>query len=115
MADDLVQRLRDIDNIDAPCSRCQSRRSAVDEIERLRAEVAKVKRLYADCDGCLGRTLARAETAERELAALREMIEKAPVAIMDTRDVLGICAPAEEDFPALYAMQGHRVRLVRED
>lgn len=54
--------------------------------------------------------------AENEaLRSVAERIEKAPVAIMDTRDVLGICAPAEEDFPALYAMQGHRVRLVRED
>jgi len=36
----------------------------------------------------------------------------APVAIMDTRDALGICAPREEDFPALYALQGRRVALV---
>ena len=36
----------------------------------------------------------------------------APVAIMDTRDALGLCAPTEEDFPALYALQGHRVALV---
>lgn len=39
-------------------------------------------------------------------------IDDAPVAIMDTRDVLGICAPTEEDFPALYALQGHRVALI---
>jgi len=39
----------------------------------------------------------------------------APVAIMDTRDALGICAPAEADFPALYALQGKRVRLVLDD
>lgn len=31
---------------------------------------------------------------------------------MDTRAALGICAPTEEDFPALYALQGKRVRLV---
>lgn len=36
----------------------------------------------------------------------------APVAIMDTRDALGLCAPTEEDFPALYALQGRRVALV---
>lgn len=36
----------------------------------------------------------------------------APVAIMDTRIFLSLCAPSEEDFPALYALQGHRVALV---
>jgi hypothetical protein len=39
----------------------------------------------------------------------------APVAIMDTRDALGICAPTEDDFPALYARQGKRVRLVLDE
>ena len=47
-----------------------------------------------------------------EAADLAKRVESAPVAIMDTRLVLGICAPAEEDFPALYAMQGRRVALV---
>lgn len=50
-----------------------------------------------------------------EIEKLRARIESAPVAIMDTRDVLGICAPTEEDFPALYAIQGRRVRLVIDD
>lgn len=36
----------------------------------------------------------------------------APIAIMDTRDALGLCAPTEADFPALYALQGRRVALV---
>lgn len=49
-----------------------------------------------------------------EIDRLRRRIDMAPVAIMDTRDALGICAPAEEDFPALYALQGKRVRLVLE-
>jgi hypothetical protein len=31
---------------------------------------------------------------------------------MDTRDALGLCAPTEEDFDALYALQGKRVALV---
>jgi len=55
-----------------------------------------------------------AEIAElrEENAQLRKIIESAPVAIMDTRDALGICAPTEDDFPALYALQGKRVRLV---
>ena len=35
-----------------------------------------------------------------------------PTAIMDTRDALGLCAPTEQDFPALYALQGRRVALV---
>ena len=43
---------------------------------------------------------------------LCERVYFAPVAIMDTRDALGICAPTEDVFPALYALQGKRVRLV---
>lgn len=39
-------------------------------------------------------------------------LDKAPVAIMDTRDGLGVCALAEEDFPALYALKGCRVALI---
>jgi len=39
-------------------------------------------------------------------------ITAAPVAVMDTREVLGLCAPTEEDFPALYALRGRRVALV---
>lgn len=50
-----------------------------------------------------------------ELDKLRARIDSAPVAIMDTRDALGICAPTEADFPALYALRGKRVRLVVED
>lgn len=49
--------------------------------------------------------------AERNAAQSR--IATAPVAIIDTRDVLSLCAPAEDDFPALYAMQGQRVALVK--
>jgi len=42
-----------------------------------------------------------------------EKLAAAPVAIMDPRDdALGLCAPTEEDFPALYALQGRRVALV---
>jgi hypothetical protein len=50
-----------------------------------------------------------------EIDKLRQRIAEAPRAIMDTRDILGICAPTEEDFPALYAIQGRRVRLVLDD
>lgn len=35
-------------------------------------------------------------------------------AIMDTREALSVCAPTEDDFPALYALQGQRVRIVKE-
>lgn len=49
-----------------------------------------------------------------EARSLVKRIEDAPVAIMDTRDLLGICAPTEDDFPALYALQGKHVRLVVE-
>jgi hypothetical protein len=50
--------------------------------------------------------------AERD--ALLARISAAPVAIMDTRHVLSLCAPDEAAFPALYALQGKRVRLVVE-
>ena len=39
-------------------------------------------------------------------------ITPCPVALMDTRDALGVCALKEEDFSALYALQGRRVALV---
>lgn len=54
----------------------------------------------------------RVHQLEKDNAALKARIDSAPVAIMDTRDVLGICAPTEDAFDALYALQGHRVRLV---
>lgn len=47
-----------------------------------------------------------------QVAAIVRAVEGAPEAIMDTRDALGICAPTEEDSPALYALQGKRVKLV---
>ena len=52
----------------------------------------------------------RALTSERDY--LRARIDSAPRAIMDTRVALGLCAPTEADFPALYALQGKRVALV---
>lgn len=48
----------------------------------------------------------------REAAELARKVSTAPIAIMDTRDALGICAPAEDDFPTLHALQGKRVALV---
>ena len=55
------------------------------------------------------------EECKREINMLREKINSAPIAIIDTRDALGICAPSEDDFPALYALQGKRVRLVLDE
>jgi hypothetical protein len=46
------------------------------------------------------------------VAALEKRLSDAPIALMDTRTALGVCALREEDFPALYALQGKRVRLV---
>lgn len=47
-----------------------------------------------------------------ELQELRTRINSAPLALMDTRIALGVCALKEEDFTALQAIQGKRVRLV---
>lgn len=81
------------------CEHGHLRRSC--EVCELRAEAEEQSRLI--------------EKQASEIARLRQRIESAPVAIMDTRDALGICAPTEEEFPALYALQGKRVRLVVED
>jgi hypothetical protein len=51
------------------------------------------------------------ETMQQAIA-LAKRYEDAPVAIMDTREALGLCAPTEADFPALYAIQGQRVRIL---
>jgi hypothetical protein len=50
-------------------------------------------------------------TVERATALL-DVMAGAPSAIMDTRAELAVCAEREEDFPALYALQGRRVLLV---
>jgi len=50
-----------------------------------------------------------------ELQELRKCINSAPLAMMDTREALGVCALKEEDFPALQALQGKKVRLVIDD
>lgn len=51
----------------------------------------------------------------KEVREYRARLNAAPPAIMDTRDALGICAPTEDDFPALYALQGKMVRMVLEE
>ena len=100
---------------------------ALREIERLRAEVAEAKRdarilrinakAREDAVASIGCELVqdgdvyvlvntRAEKAERELAALRERFEKAPVAEPDGGWI---------DVAVPDSWNGHRVRLVRED
>ena len=104
MEDDLIHRLRNwtaaTDKVGRHCML-----DAIAEIERLRAELADYKNA---CEGSAADLRARDAT----IAALTARIEGAPVAIMDTRHALGLCAPTEEDFPALYALQGKRVALV---
>ena len=64
-----------------------------------------------DLDGVVGgHPRAMAELAELRMDAAR--LAAAPIDIMDTRECLSLCAPTEEDFPALYALQGRRVALV---
>ncbi len=102
---------------------------AANEIERLRAEVAEAKRRASNAEferNCLEQVrlrdnqylIDRAEKAERELAALRERIEKAPVTTLSswTPDDKGklvlfrnLC---DSDF---FGLCGHRVRLLVED
>ena len=79
------------------------------EIERLRAALrwqdARDGRIGTHGPGCHAWGPSHYECAIR-------LISAAPVAIMDTRTELGLCAPTEADFPALYALQGRRVALV---
>ena len=50
--------------------------------------------------------------AEVEIDRLRRLIDTAPVALMDTRAELGLCAQTEAGFKPLYALQGHLVALL---
>jgi hypothetical protein len=56
--------------------------------------------------------LSERDTLQAEVDALRARINNSPVAFMDTRVTLGLCALTEADFPALYAMAGKRVAIV---
>jgi len=131
VADDLVQRLRnaatDWDGsqmLDGAPPRdilnCKDVRAIADEIERLRAEVAEAKRRASSAEfelNCLEQVrlrdnqylIDRAEKAERELAALRERIEKAPI-----RPVLN---DGEFDYIgcSTLGLFGKRVRLLVEE
>ena len=52
------------------------------------------------------------EGREDERRRMFEVLAAAPEAVMDTRVGLGVCALKEEDFPALQALKGKRVKLV---
>ena len=60
----------------------------------------------------LDKALADADSQVVRWLAVQDELAAAPVAIMDTREALSLCAPTEDDFTALYALQGHRVALV---
>ncbi len=90
-----------------------------DEIERLRAEVKRLDAGWREAVEVANSYAEQFGVHERERDALRARAERAegriasaPIAIMDTRDALGLCAPTEEDFPSLYALQGKTVALV---
>lgn len=94
--------------------------AAADEIERLRAErdaEAACARLHAGLLREVSLALGNEpgddrSTLPERVRELRSKLDCAPVAFMDTRVALGLCAPTEADFPALHALQGHRVALV---
>lgn len=81
------------------------------QAEQAKAEQhAKAIESWARHDfGLRGNELRAAAAFLRDLAG---RISKAPLALMDTRAALGVCALNEADFPSLYALQGQRVRLV---
>lgn len=85
-----------------------------DEIERLRGEIAAMTERHEQV--CIGarEELRKRWDAEAGYNVIAERLYFSPLALIDTRDVLSICALREEDFPALYALQGKRVRLVVE-
>ena len=80
------------------------------EIDRLRADRDLEKKWRKDAEHDREELIVAAVQAERE--RWQDRVDRAPVAIMDTRTALSLCAPTEADFPALYALQGRRVALV---
>lgn len=91
------------------------KRGSIELARRLCVEIVGFTDENNDIDGHDYGSIDIAEILSAEVERLRAQFESAPVAIMDTRDVLGICAPTEEGFPALYALQGKRVRLVLDE
>ena len=84
------------------------------EASMLRNLLARIHRdggHYVEKHG-LDKALAGADAQVVRWLAMQDELAAAPVAIMDTREALSLCAPTEDDFTALYALQGHRVALV---
>jgi len=76
-----------------------------------RKEVEALYQEARECGGSIG------HVDSSHLAALCRAwlaLDAGAPAIMDTRAALSVCAPTEDDFPALYALQGQRVRIVKE-
>jgi hypothetical protein len=88
------------------------KRGSIELARRLCVEIVGFTDENNDIDGHDYGSVDIAEILSAEVERLRARFDAAPVAIMDTRDVLGICAPTEDAFQALYALQGKRVRLV---
>lgn len=91
-----------------PAVRMRQISALCDEVERLRSENA----LLRSGDTCARQCEGMAYRIEARRLAAR--IAAAPVAFMDTRAALGLCAPTEADFQVLCALQGKRVRLLVE-
>ena len=115
MTDDLVRLLREMAAFEHTDLSIAG--DAADEIERLRAEVATLRdQLATERDGLreqhardsaeLRRLCAERDKLRQQLAALREQIEKSPVAEPDGGWI---------DVAVPDSWNGNRVRLVRED
>ena len=78
-------------------------------------ERQEVEALLRVAEGCneFGVISRKASTLAALCRAWLALDAGAP-AIMDGRAALSVCAPTEDDFPALYALQGQRVRIVKE-
>lgn len=85
------------------------------EITMLRQQLAEATERLEQCLIREREEMRKRWDAEAGYNAISERLYSAPVALMDTRTALAVCALREEDFPALYALQGKRVRLVVED
>jgi hypothetical protein len=101
----------------ATCSACLGGSLALADLIDDAAEVVSEHRYYrADAFGTSiernRRELESLDKLRANLWRIRDVLKAAPVALMDTRAALSVCALKEEDFPALYALQGHRVVLV---
>lgn len=119
MTEDIVERVRsfEADHVPEgwPAIRMREVSALADEIERLRGELATMTERHEQV--CIGakEELRKRWDAESGYNTIAERLYSSPVALMDTRAALFICALREEDFPVLYALKGKRVRLVVED